>query len=143
MGSTRQIFSEDRHRAQRSGALQHKIHLIIKFSFGLIELKSENIWTIGKSKKLLQSIKKALEDICVLFFLQLFLISLQRNLSVVVFKTNTFFFHLLKSWKKFLIFYSFFKESKFLQLNLVKLSCPVHKERWTYKLPSYLFISQV
>merc|ERR1712110_1011352 len=106
MGSTRQIFSEDSRRAQRSGALQHKIHLIIKFSFGLIELKSENIWTIGKSQKLLQSIKKnwkirisdeALEDICVLFFLQLFLISLQRNLSVVVFKTNTFFFHLLKS----------------------------------------------
>jgi len=107
MGSTRQIFSEDRHRAQRSGALQHKIHLIIKFSFGLIELKSENIWTIGKSKKTASINKKkhwkirisdeALEDICVLFFLQLFLISLQRNLSVVVFKTNTFFFHLLKS----------------------------------------------
>jgi len=92
-------------------------------SFGLIDLQpTENISTIGKSLKLLyQNYSKKhwkirtsdenLEDICVLFFLQLFLISLQRNLSVVAFKTKTFFFHLLKSWKKFLIFDSFFKES--------------------------------
>jgi len=92
-------------------------------SFGMIDLQpTENIWTIGKSLKLLYQnhSKKKLENqnirwklgiyLCIIF-LQLFLISLQRNLSVVAFKTNNFFFHLLKSWKKFLIFDPFFKES--------------------------------
>merc|ERR1711997_1084153 len=152
MGSTRQIFSEDRHRAQRSGALQHKIHLIIKYFWPdrikirkyLDNREISKTASINQKKHWkIRTSDENLEDICVLFFLQLFLISLQRSLSVVAFKTKTFFFHLLKSWKKFLIFDSFFKESKFLQLNLVKLSCPLHQERWTYKLPSYLFISQV
>merc|ERR1712108_24596 len=98
MGSTRQIFSEDRHRAPRSGALQHKIHLIIKYFWpDRIKIRKyldnrEISKTASINKKKHWKIRisdEALEDICVLFFLQLFLISLQQNLSVVALLKQT------------------------------------------------------
>merc|ERR1712223_2105771 len=115
MGSTRQIFSEDRHTDTHSGSpgpgglvpTYTKIHLIIKFFWSdRIETNrkyldnreifetasSESIKNIGKSQ---YQMKPWLDDLCIIF-LQLFLTSQQRNLSVVVFKTNTFFFHPLK-----------------------------------------------
>jgi len=119
MGSTRQIFSEDRHTDTHSGSpgpgglvpTNTKIRLIIKFFWSdWIETNrkyldnreifetasSESIKNIGKSQYQMKPWM-----ICVLFFLQLFLTSQQQNLSVVVFKTNTFFFHPLKSWNQF------------------------------------------
>merc|ERR1711971_213183 len=108
MGSTRQIFSEDRHTRPRALlATNTKIHLIIKSSwsdrirrkrkhgqyFGLIKYEqTKTIWTIAEISQTTssESIKKnkktdeSLEDIGVLFFLQIFLISLHQNLSVVV-----------------------------------------------------------
>jgi len=72
--------------------------------FGLSQFKqTKTIWTIGKSHKLLRQNQQkhwktrisdeTLEDICVLFFLQLFLISRQQNLSVVapLKQTNSYF----------------------------------------------------
>jgi len=117
MGSTRQIFSEDRHQTPgtKTGpcplvATNTKIHLIIKFFwsdrfttnrkyFNNREIFETALSELFKKHWKIRTSDENLEDICVLFFLQLFLISLQRNLSVVAFKTKTFFFHLLKSWK--------------------------------------------
>merc|ERR1712037_277932 len=105
MGSTRQIFSEDRHTRPRALlATNTKIHLITKSSwsdiirrkrkhrqyFGLIKfIQTKTIWTIAEISQTTSSEKKnrkadeSLEDIGVLFFLQIFLISLHQNLSVV------------------------------------------------------------
>merc|ERR1739846_74066 len=123
------LRTDIRHQAPRPGpalwwpvATNTKIHLIIKFFwsdrfttnrkyFNNREIFETALSELFKKHWKIRTSDENLEDICVLFFLQLFLISLQRNLSVVAFKTKTFFFHLLKSWKKLLIFYSFVKES--------------------------------
>merc|ERR1711863_197495 len=135
MGSTRQIFSEDRHQTSdtKTGpcplvATNTKIHLIIKFFwsdrfttnrkyFNNREIFETALSELFKKHWKIRTSDENLEDICVLF-LQLFLISLQRNLSVVAFKTKTFFFHLLKSWKKLILT---------TQSSQAILSCPPGK----------------
>jgi len=137
MGSTRQIFSEDRpspgllpdRMDQHTGdSSDYQILGMMKF-----KTNKEDIWRFGhighigqswnlESFKILHKI--GLQNCCIgwklgRILLQLFLISLQQRLSVVVFQTTTVFFILLKSYGILIC--------EFQPLSLVKsiLSYPV------------------
>merc|ERR1712241_604718 len=100
MGSTRQIFSEDTLGAGVLLPTNTKIHLMVKSDrihtnkkryLDNLEISYNYFLRINIKHKTMENQKsdETLEDICVSFFLQLFLISPQQNLSVVDFKTNS------------------------------------------------------
>ena len=108
--------------------------------FSAKTLSSESIKTnIGKPY---QTSDETLEDICVLFFLTFLNISTTESVCCGYFKTNTFFFHILKSCQQFSSLILLFQEITTLTTpsSQTILSCPPGKMDNT-NCHLYLFIS--